>query len=284
MYDQAASTQDMSFPRLSPDHDGYSYSITSPSSSNLSLYSTPFDLPSSRVRKAAPVPIPNLTKKSRGRRVPTISDPDSDGSPSGAAKARLFRCMVAGCGKCFLRGEHLKRHVRSIHTHDKPYKCAVPLCGKSFSRRDNLVQHLKIHKDQSDSFSPQSLASLSFSDRDDASDSQRSSHSPADTHFVPPSFDLPPTPPADYYQPNFQYPLDYTCDRFTGAIIPTSSLRSASLSSIALDYEYAMSNDMSSHYPLLQTPQVYPQQALMTGIHSAGDQFQLGEPMQYFYH
>jgi len=193
----------------------------------------------------------------------------------------LFRCTVASCGKCFLRGEHLKRHVRSIHTHDKPFKCTVPLCGKSFSRRDNLVQHLKIHKDHSDAFSSQSLPSaLSFSDRDDTSDSQRSSHSPADTHFVSPSFDLPPTPPADYYQPNFQYPMNYTCDRFTGAISHLSSIRSASLSSIALDYEYAM----SSHYPLSQSSHVYPQHALTTGILQAGDQFQLGEPMQYFYH
>jgi len=279
MYDQAPSTQGLSFPSPSPDHDGWSYSIASPSSSNHSLYSIPFDLPSSRVRKAAPIPVPNLTKKSRGRRVPTISDPDSEGSPSGAAKARLFRCTVASCGKCFLRGEHLKRHVRSIHTHDKPFRCTVPLCGKSFSRRDNLVQHLKIHKDHSDAFSSQSLPSaVSFSDRDDASDSQRSSNSPADIHFVPP-FDLPPTPPADYYQPTFQYPLNYTCDRSTGAVSHISSLRSASLSSIALDYEYAM----SSHYPMSQSSPVYPQQTFTTGIHQAGNQFQLGEPMQYFY-
>ena len=32
---------------------------------------------------------------------------------------RTYVCVVSGCGKCFVRGEHLKRHVRSIHTHDK---------------------------------------------------------------------------------------------------------------------------------------------------------------------
>ena len=32
---------------------------------------------------------------------------------------RTYVCAVSGCGKCFVRGEHLKRHIRSIHTYDK---------------------------------------------------------------------------------------------------------------------------------------------------------------------
>ncbi|KAF9529603.1 hypothetical protein CPB83DRAFT_926443 [Crepidotus variabilis] len=51
---------------------------------------------------------------------------------------RSYVCVIPGCGKCFVRGEHLKRHVRSIHTHDKR-------CDKSFSRRDNLGQHVRLH-------------------------------------------------------------------------------------------------------------------------------------------
>lgn len=35
-------------------------------------------------------------------------------------------CEVNGCGKCFARGEHLKRHVRSIHTNEKR-KCKTRL-------------------------------------------------------------------------------------------------------------------------------------------------------------
>lgn len=90
-----------------------------------------------------PVAIPNLTKKSRGRKVPTsfennFDEEDDDvfvphtrsrrtggrakrGSTGGTSpkSARTYRCTVEDCGKCFVRGEHLKRHVRSIHTNEK---------------------------------------------------------------------------------------------------------------------------------------------------------------------
>ncbi|KAJ7880177.1 hypothetical protein B0H13DRAFT_1630473 [Mycena leptocephala] len=88
-----------------------------------------------------PVPVPHLIKKSRGRRVPT----PVPGVPSGVDGERTFVCAVEGCGKCFVRGEHLKRHVRSIHTYEKPHKCPYEGCGKAFSRRDNLAQHSRVH-------------------------------------------------------------------------------------------------------------------------------------------
>jgi C2H2 transcription facotor len=79
---------------------------------------------------------------------------------------RMYRCTVDGCYKCFARGEHLKRHVRSIHTNEKrecfppffslsmmltpiaAHKCPVEGCGKDFSRHDNLGQHMRVHKGQ----------------------------------------------------------------------------------------------------------------------------------------
>ncbi|KDQ31477.1 hypothetical protein PLEOSDRAFT_1026763, partial [Pleurotus ostreatus PC15] len=62
-------------------------------------------------RATLPVPVPNLTKKSRGRRVPTKT---TIGEVEETQKdARLYICSVEGCGKCFHRGEHLKRHIRS---------------------------------------------------------------------------------------------------------------------------------------------------------------------------
>ncbi|KIM66029.1 hypothetical protein SCLCIDRAFT_83921, partial [Scleroderma citrinum Foug A] len=50
------------------------------------------------------------------------------------------------CGGQFKRGEHLKRHIRSIHTDDRPWRCTFPDCGREFSRQDNLNQHLRMHK------------------------------------------------------------------------------------------------------------------------------------------
>ena len=117
-------------------------------------------------RLSAPVPVPNLTKKSRGRRVPTTPVFMVQG---GVQKVmRMYKCMVDGCNKSFARGEHLKRHVRSIHTNEKcafvsllslglrtdlgdpviAHKCPVEGCGKDFSRHDDLGQHMRVHKGQ----------------------------------------------------------------------------------------------------------------------------------------
>ncbi|KAE9391759.1 hypothetical protein BT96DRAFT_297258 [Gymnopus androsaceus JB14] len=118
------------------------------------------------MRATLPTPVPNLTKKSRGRRVPVRvitttgaeiitnpapvgSEPATDTSTGNGAvskEKRSYVCSVEGCGKCFHRGEHLKRHIRSIHTHEKPFKCTYPECDKNFNRHDNLLQHLKVHK------------------------------------------------------------------------------------------------------------------------------------------
>ncbi|ODQ51670.1 hypothetical protein SAICODRAFT_45073, partial [Saitoella complicata NRRL Y-17804] len=52
-----------------------------------------------------------------------------------------FTCTL--CKKGFRRMEHLKRHVRSLHTMEKPYECYI--CKKHFSRSDNLTQHMRVH-------------------------------------------------------------------------------------------------------------------------------------------
>jgi hypothetical protein len=62
-----------------------------------------------RKRVPPPAPVPHLIKKSRGRRVP---EPDE-------ARERTHICAVPGCSKSFARAEHLKRHVISLHTHEK---------------------------------------------------------------------------------------------------------------------------------------------------------------------
>ncbi|KAF8531251.1 hypothetical protein JB92DRAFT_2692579 [Gautieria morchelliformis] len=107
-------------------------------------------------RTPAPEPVPNLTKKSRGRRVPTAAalyggygpaSASSSGSiAAGGKNARTYVCKVKECGKCFARSEHLKRHVRSIHTNEKPHRCPHSGCSKEFSRHDNLCQHMRVHR------------------------------------------------------------------------------------------------------------------------------------------
>ncbi|KAF5343515.1 hypothetical protein D9757_014177 [Collybiopsis confluens] len=63
----------------------------------------------------------------------SVSTRYSVGDSSSSAKAvsggirkatgeRKYVCTAAGCGKCFVRGEHLKRHVRSLHTWDKHWR------------------------------------------------------------------------------------------------------------------------------------------------------------------
>ncbi|KAG1142364.1 hypothetical protein G6F37_010775 [Rhizopus arrhizus] len=76
-------------------------------------------------------------KRSRGRRV--------SNSPSVAGQ-KVFTCNQDECGKVFKRSEHLKRHIRSIHTLEKPYECPYQTCSKRFSRSDNLNQHIRIHR------------------------------------------------------------------------------------------------------------------------------------------
>lgn len=66
----------------------------------------------------------------RGRKQSLTEDP-----------SKTFVCTL--CSRRFRRQEHLKRHYRSLHTHDKPFECLD--CGKKFSRSDNLSQHSRTH-------------------------------------------------------------------------------------------------------------------------------------------
>jgi hypothetical protein len=198
--------------------------------------------------KESPVPVPNLIKKSRGRRVPTEAETDELGSgPS--SKTRMFRCDVAGCGKCFLRGEHLKRHIRSIHTHEKPYKCVVPSCGKHFSRRDNLVQHLKIHKDLDVSALASALPPSPPFSFQDFSDYERKSVSPVATSDDS-SYSSSPSPPHHHQTTvtgmglpvsESPYLINDTFERFlmTNITMAVSSLQEQdSASPTGVDYFY----------------------------------------------
>jgi hypothetical protein len=84
-----------------------------------------------------PSPPQKSTGKSRGRRM--TNKPNKPGTKS-------FECTYTGCGRVFKRSEHLKRHIRSIHTLERPFHCPHPHCTKRFSRSDNLSQHVRVHR------------------------------------------------------------------------------------------------------------------------------------------
>lgn len=49
------------------------------------------------------------------------------------------------CSQRFVRPEHLRRHVKTVHGTDRDYTCKVPGCNKAFSRGDNLRDHYWTH-------------------------------------------------------------------------------------------------------------------------------------------
>ncbi|RAR08935.1 c2h2 type conidiation transcription factor [Stemphylium lycopersici] len=65
---------------------------------------------------------------------------------------RAYECpLVNGpkaegaCRKRFNRPEHLRRHMRTVHTDVRDYICQVPGCNRPFSRSDNLREHYWTH-------------------------------------------------------------------------------------------------------------------------------------------
>jgi hypothetical protein len=49
------------------------------------------------------------------------------------------------CGGAFVRPEHLRRHIKSVHSPLRPFHCKVPRCQKPFSRGDNMKDHYWTH-------------------------------------------------------------------------------------------------------------------------------------------
>lgn len=60
----------------------------------------------------------------------------------------VHTCPYASCQRGFKRPEHLKRHINSLHSSEKPFQCNQPNCARRFSRSDNLNQHLKVHQEK----------------------------------------------------------------------------------------------------------------------------------------
>ena len=82
------------------------------------------------ITPGTPASTAGMSSARRGRKQSLTDDP-----------SKTFVCTL--CSRRFRRQEHLKRHYRSLHTHDKPFECNE--CGKKFSRSDNLSQHARTH-------------------------------------------------------------------------------------------------------------------------------------------
>ncbi|GAB7359368.1 hypothetical protein MBLNU230_g6019t1 [Neophaeotheca triangularis] len=92
--------------------------------------STAASTTSDHSESGATTPAASGSVSRRGRKQSLTDDP-----------SKTFVCTL--CARRFRRQEHLKRHYRSLHTHDKPFECTD--CGKKFSRSDNLSQHQRTH-------------------------------------------------------------------------------------------------------------------------------------------
>jgi hypothetical protein len=49
------------------------------------------------------------------------------------------------CDGAFIRPEHLRRHIKTVHGAMRPFRCKVPQCERAFSRGDNLRDHYWTH-------------------------------------------------------------------------------------------------------------------------------------------
>ncbi|KAK2610628.1 hypothetical protein N8I77_004043 [Diaporthe amygdali] len=119
----ADSEQGSSEPQQTPEHQNQSGSAAPEST-------TPNCGSSGASDNGSTPQVPPSGPNRRGRKQSLTEDP-----------SKTFICEL--CNRRFRRQEHLKRHYRSLHTHDKPFECNE--CGKKFSRSDNLTQHARTH-------------------------------------------------------------------------------------------------------------------------------------------
>lgn len=69
-----------------------------------------------------------------------------------SAANKKKRCTWVGCSYSTNYTRDLARHIRCIHTGERPYLCDYPGCGRDFNRPDYLNIHRRKHAEADDSF------------------------------------------------------------------------------------------------------------------------------------
>ncbi len=57
-----------------------------------------------------------------------------------------INCACALCGKRFLEGQYLKKHMLRVHSYTNGLKWQCGKCGKKFVNKWNMISHRKFHK------------------------------------------------------------------------------------------------------------------------------------------
>ncbi|KAG8811369.1 hypothetical protein FRC17_002505, partial [Serendipita sp. 399] len=103
-------------------------------------------LPGLRSRKPPPIPVPDLTKRSRGRHVASTGDEDGglpvENISRDTLEAFTLTRNVSSPIKITLRG--------SLNRTQPAHQCPYPGCLRGFSRTDNMMQHMRTHEDWPD--------------------------------------------------------------------------------------------------------------------------------------
>jgi hypothetical protein len=76
-----------------------------------------------------------------------LSDPFSRPQPRNYVCGRIEKDgrNERHCRRSFMRPEHLRRHIKTVHGEARDYFCKLPRCQRAFSRGDNLREHYWTH-------------------------------------------------------------------------------------------------------------------------------------------
>ncbi|KAF8530601.1 hypothetical protein BU17DRAFT_60297 [Hysterangium stoloniferum] len=129
-----------------PDHTLFTLFPDTPkiASSSLTAFTPAASAPSDATPSTVPI---SQRRKPRGRRAPTSATL----AECSGGKVRKHMCLHEGCGRLFVRNEHLVRHVKT-HEPTSAYPCEFAGCTKSFTRKDNMRCHMMKHRQRASAF------------------------------------------------------------------------------------------------------------------------------------